>query len=82
MPALYVLDVAEFASLVRCAEADKNLSVSRIGAYYCIASDDHIVIARADTDMGEAVWFGALVAGFEGRLVEFTEDILHIGKED
>ena len=82
MPLLYVLDVSEFASLVSYAEADKSLSVSRSGVYYRIESDNDIVIQRADTDMGEAVWFGALVGGFEGRLIEFTEHILRIGKED
>ncbi len=81
MPAFYLLDVAEFASILRHAETDDALTVSQSGAYYRIQSDADIVIPRDKTDLGEAVWFGALVAGFEGRLIEFSDTLLHIGKE-
>jgi hypothetical protein len=82
MPALYILDVGEFSALVKCAAADASLTIRKSGSYHRIETDGEIVIRRGDTNMGEAVWFGALVGGFEGRLVEFTDAILRIGQKE
>ena len=79
MPALFVLDVPEFAPLVVYAEARDGLTVATLGDYRIIRSDGDIAIPRVETGMGQAVWFGALAGGFEGEIVEFSETRLVIG---
>ena len=60
MPALFVLGVPEFNPLVDYAEAQGDLTVTDIGDYRKIYSAAEIVIQRAATGLGEAVWFGAV----------------------
>ena len=43
-----------------------------------VTSSKAIEIRRNETDLAEAVWFGALVAGFDGRIADFTDEILRI----
>lgn len=79
MPALYVLSVPEFQPLIDHAETAAELTVSALGDYRKIEGDGQITIPRAATGMGQAVWFGALVGGFEGAIIEFSETQLVIG---
>ena len=79
MPALFVLGVPEFTPMVDYAEAHGDLTVTAIGDYRKIHSAAEIVIQRAATGLGEAVWFGALTGGFEGVILEFNENRLMIG---
>ena len=79
MPALFVLCVPEFKPLVDYAETQGNLTVTAIGDYRKIHSAAEIVIQRAATGLGEAVWFGAMTGGFEGVILEFNENRLMIG---
>ena len=78
MAALYVLSVPEFQPLIDYAEAAAELTVSALGDYRKIEAAGAITIPRAATGMGQAVWFGALVGGFEGAIEEFTETRLII----
>ncbi len=78
MAVLYVVDVPEFQPLVAYAEA-VDLVVSKHGAYYKIEAEEELVILRASTGMDAAIWFGGLVGGYEGEVLEFTEDVLRIG---
>ena len=79
MPALFVLGVPEFKPLVDYAETQGDLTVTAIGDYRKIHSAAEIVIQRAATSLGQAVWFGALTGGFEGVILEFNENRLMIG---
>ena len=83
MPSLFVLDVPEFAPLI--AGAASGHTVRRRGGYALIEAADKVVVERAksrlgDAAIGDAVWFGALTGGYEGRVVEFSADRLIIGK--
>ena len=79
MPVLFVPDVPEYAPLVDYAAGQAGLSVSTLGAYREIRGDREISIPRAATGLGQAVWFGALVGGLQGEILEFSETRLVIG---
>jgi hypothetical protein len=79
MPALYVLSVPEFQPLIDYAEAAADLTVTHLGDYRKIEAAGEITIRRAATGLGQAVWFGALVGGIEGEILEFNEKRLMIG---
>jgi len=79
MPVLYVLAVPEYQSLVDYAERRPDLMVSTLGDYRKIEADGNLTIPRKATGLGQAVWFGALVGGFEGTIAEFSESQLVIG---
>ena len=72
MATLYVLDVPEFAPLVRAAGA-----TLKVGDYFAISGQE-IRIARKATGLRKAVWYGALTVGFEGSLRRFDDDELVI----
>jgi hypothetical protein len=78
MAVLYVLDVPEFSPLVDFANGAVDLTVTDHGAYKKIKAVDTLTIPREDTGMDPAIWFGALVGGFEGRVEEFSESFLKI----
>lgn len=78
MPSLFVLEVPEFAPLI--AGAASGHTVRRRGGYALIESAEKIVVERAKSGLGDAVWFGALTGGYEGRVVEFSAERLVIGK--
>jgi hypothetical protein len=78
MPCLFVLDVPEFAPLIAGAAAGH--SVRRRAGYAMIEAPDRIIVERAKSGLGDAVWFGALTGGYEGRIVEFSAERLVIGK--
>ena len=77
MPCLFVLDVPEFAPLI--AGASSANSVRRHAGYVMIEAPDKVVVERAKSGLGDAVWFGALTGGYEGRVVEFSAERLVIG---
>ena len=72
MATLYVLDVPEFAPLVRAAGTSL-----KVGDYFAISAQE-IRIRRKATGLRKAVWYGALTGGFEGRLRRFDDDELVI----
>jgi hypothetical protein len=76
---LFVLEVPEYAPLSDYARTQPDLTVAPCGPYQKI-SGDKIEIPRAATAMEPAVWFGALVGGFEGNIVEFGDERLVIGR--
>jgi hypothetical protein len=78
MPILFVLDVPEFAPLIAGAAAGHR--IQRRGGYAMIEAAEKVVVERAQSGLGDAVWFGALTGGYEGRVVEFSADRLVIGK--
>ena len=79
MPAIYILDVPEYAPVVAYAEARAELKVTALGPYRKISADGRIAIDREATGLGPAVWFGTLVGGLDGEIVEFDEHRLVVG---
>ncbi|HVM77645.1 MAG TPA: hypothetical protein VMU06_01410 [Stellaceae bacterium] len=82
MPALYVLKVPEFRPLIACAERDPRLRTTDCGNYVRIDGDPELTIARSATGMGEALWFGSLVGGIEGRISEFDAEVIRLRADD
>jgi hypothetical protein len=79
MPAVYVLDVPEFRSLIRVAREQKGYAVSRLPSGYArIESPGEIVFTRRELSFKPAVWYGCLTGGLRGRIVQFDRDTLRI----
>jgi hypothetical protein len=73
MSGFYVLNVAEFDPLVRAAERHTDCRVHPvIAGYRYVEFDGEIEITRESTGLGEAVWFGCLTAGLNGKITSFT----------
>ena len=72
MSGFYVLDVPEFAAVVRAARTNERCRVHapRRG-YVFVEFDGEIEIERAATGLGEAVWFGCLTGGLDGKITAF-----------
>jgi hypothetical protein len=79
MSGFYVLDVAEFDPLVRAAETNARCRVhSVLAGYRYVEFDGEIEITRESTGLGEAVWFGCLTAGLNGKITSFTSDSIRL----
>lgn len=78
MPVLYFPDVPEYAPFVTVLGTRPGLTLHRAGGYVAAESVGEIVISRAETGLGEAVWFGALVAGFAGHIAHFDDQALRV----
>jgi hypothetical protein len=75
---IYLLSVAEFEPLVRGLSTLDGVSIEQRGDYHVARASGEIVLHRAGTGVGEAVWFGALTGGVSGTIVEFTEQTLRV----
>ena len=72
MSGFYVLDVPEFAPVVTAARAIDRCRVhEQRGGYVFIEFDGEVEISRASTGLAEAVWFGCMTGGLDGRIVRF-----------
>ena len=79
MSGIYVLDVPEFSALTRSAERNPNCIVHpAIGGYRYIQFSGALDIQRSDTGLQEAVWFGCLTGGLDGKIASFTKDAIRI----
>ena len=79
MSGFYVLDVAEFDPLVRAAEKHERCRVHPvIAGYRYVEFDGEIEIMREATGLGEAVWFGCLTAGLDGKITSFTSESIKL----
>ena len=82
MPAIYVLNVPEFKSLVDVAEAQPGWRVTAVaGDYYRIESASDLVFHRKELKMKPAVWYGCLTGGVRGKVVQFDRDNVRISAE-
>jgi len=79
MPVLYFPEVAEYAPFIAALGDQGGVELRRAGGYVAASSAQEISIARAATGLGEAVWFGALVGGFAGRILQFDDQLLRVG---
>jgi hypothetical protein len=77
MPAILIPDVPEFSPIAE-AVSGQGGTVTRLGAHLRCATERTLVIDRAHTGMIDAVWFGCLVGGIEGRIEEFSDATLRI----
>jgi hypothetical protein len=77
MSGFYLLDVPEFAPLAEAAlRTGKAREERKIGCYRSIVFDDQLDIDRADTGLTEAVWYGCLTAGLDGKIARFDSQRL------
>jgi hypothetical protein len=79
MSGFYVLDVPEFSALVEAARKSGRCTVHpKRGYYQFVEFDTEIEILRRDTGMKEAVWYGCLTAGLDGKITHFDRDRLKL----
>lgn len=79
MSGFYVLDVPEFSSLVRAVGQNQNCIVHpALGGYRYVQFSGSIELQRRDTELQEAVWFGCLTAGLDGKIASFTKDAIRL----
>ena len=75
MSGFYVLDVPEFAALTEAAARNPRCRVHDVVAgYRYVEFAEAVTIERRDTGLEQAVWFGCLTAGLDGKITEFTAD--------
>lgn len=77
---LYVLDVAEFRPVIDqgSAVADRTRIV---GNYVEISSEGPLIVDRKAARARRAVWFSAIGALSNGKVIRFDSDQLHIQPE-
>ncbi|MER8038637.1 hypothetical protein ACWEP8_23075 [Streptomyces hydrogenans] len=80
MPALYILDIPEFAPILHTARI-AGMTEEELDGYVKVSTAaPEIVLERRHTDVRPAVWFAALTGGLEGRIVRFDFDVLHLAE--
>ena len=79
MSGFYVLDVPEFAPVVRVAKGNDRCRVHppRRG-YIFVEFHGEIEFERAATNLGEAVWFGCLTGGLDGKINVFDSQRIRL----
>jgi hypothetical protein len=79
MSGFYVLDVLEFSSLVDAAMKSGRCKLHpKRGHYRFVEFENEIEILRRDTRMSEAVWYGCLTGGLDGKITHFDSDRLKL----
>jgi hypothetical protein len=79
MSGFYVLAVPEFASLIDAAVKSGAGKVHPPrGHYQFVEFESEIEIWRRDTRMNEAVWYGCLTGGLDGKIAHFDSDRLKL----
>jgi hypothetical protein len=79
MSGFYVLDVPEFAPVVRAVERHPRCRVHPVvGGYRYVEFDGDVEITRESTGLGPAVWFGCLTGGLDGKIASFTDKAIRL----
>lgn len=79
MPAIYVLDVPEFRSLLELASKRPEWTITMLPRnYFRIESNTDLVFHRKDLRMKPAVWYGCFTAGVRGKIVQFDRDTVRV----
>ncbi|WP_428394351.1 hypothetical protein [Lichenicoccus sp.] len=79
MSGFFVLDVPEFSALAHVAEQNPNCVVHPAGGgYRYVQFHGAIDIRRQDTGLSEAVWFGCLTGGLDGKIDTFNKDVIRL----
>jgi hypothetical protein len=80
MPAIYVLDVPEFAPIVEHARMNSAFTVHGPDrGYFRVSSSQTIRLERKVLGFKPAVWHGTLTGGLVGTIEQFDNDVLIIG---
>jgi hypothetical protein len=75
----YLLDVPEFSSLRTAAMKSGRCVVHpKRGHYQFIEFENEVEILRRDTEMTEAVWYGCLTGGLDGKISHFDSERLKL----
>ncbi len=73
---LYLLDVPENVPIAGVARELPDVTVGKVGPYYCIESEAPISIDRRATGARHAVWYSC-VAGLDGwKIVQWDKNAL------
>ena len=79
MSGFFVLDVPEFAPLTKAAAQIHDCVVHpAVGGYRFVQFSGAIDIRRQDTGLNEAVWFGCLTGGLDGKIDRFDRDVIRL----
>ena len=79
MSGFYILDVPEFRPLAKVAEQNPNCVLHpSVGGYRYVQFNGAIDIRRRETGLGEAVWFGCLTGGLDGKIDTFDKDLIRL----
>lgn len=78
MASLFVIDVAEYEPLWKCAVGDSELEVRRTGPYVELRFPDGLTIDRSATGVRHAVWYSGVAALQGARVVQFDKDALRV----
>ena len=79
MSGFFVLDVPEFSALTHAATQAENCVVHpSVGGYRFVQFSGALSINRADTGLSEAVWFGCLTGGLDGKIDTFDKDVIRL----
>jgi hypothetical protein len=81
MPRIHVLDVPEFAGLVRCARKQPGVAVSEMRrGYITIAAERELTFERRKCGFKPATWYSCLCGGLDGIVTEFGRETLRISE--
>jgi hypothetical protein len=79
MSGFYVLDVPEFRSLIEAARKAGPCHVhAKRGHYYFVEFENEIELLRRNTRMNEAVWYGCVGGGIDGKIAHFDAERLKL----
>ena len=79
MPTLFVLDAPEFRPIVEVARGRGDIAVKGpVSGYYSLSAEVDLRIARSETGLTEALWFGAVTGGFRGAAMSLDSHELLI----
>lgn len=76
---IYVLNVAEFSSLVDAARKEANCQVTELNQEYtAIDTQVPVEFKRKELGLKPAVWYGLFTGGLRGHIERFDRDIVRI----
>lgn len=79
MAGFYVLNVPEFVPILEAAITTARCHAHPLRAgYRFVEFDGEVELFRKDTGVSEAVWFGCLTGGLDGKIAAFTSDRLKL----
>ena len=79
MSGFFVLDVPEFRPFLSAAlRSDRCRAHPPRRGYHYVEFDAEVEIHRAETGMNEAVWFGCMTAGIDGRIARFDSERIRL----
>lgn len=82
MPRVHVVDVPEFAGLVKSARVQKGVRVDDAQkGYFTISSDSELVFHRRECGFKPALWYTCLSGGIDGAITEYGRETLRIGEK-